>query len=86
MEENYVKEQALKDKTKIDLIKNIINTREELRNNNKNFENAEKDLIDFYIYQIKANQAKLDYLFKQAKVNGITSDIINLLKYEEEIS
>ena len=43
----------------IELIKNIIKTREELKNNNKNFEFAELDLVDYYIYQIKANQAKL---------------------------
>ena len=48
----------------IELIKNIIKTREELKNNNKNFEFAELDLVDYYIYQIKANQAKLNYLFK----------------------
>ena len=47
----------------IELIKNIIKTREELKNNNKNFEFAELDLVDYYIYQIKANQAKLNYLF-----------------------
>ena len=51
----------------IELIKNIIKTREELKNNNKNFEFAELDLVDYYIYQIKANQAKLNYLFKLAK-------------------
>ena len=73
----------------IELIKNIIKTREELKNNNKNFEFAELDLVDYYIYQIKANQAKLDYLLKLAKASGITIDTINQLKYEnydEEIS
>ena len=61
----------------IELIKNIIKTREELKNNNKNFEFAELDLVDYYIYQIKANQAKLNYLFKLAKAKGITIDSIN---------
>lgn len=73
----------------IELIKNIIKTREELKNNNKNFEFAEFDLVDYYIYQIKANQAKLDYLFKLAKAKGITIDSINQIEYanyEEEIS
>lgn len=73
----------------IELIKNIIKTREELKNNNKNFEFAELDLVDYYIYQIKANQAKLNYLFKLAKANGITIDSINQIEYsnyEEEIS
>ena len=73
----------------IELIKNIIKTREELKNNNKNFEFAELDLVDYYIYQIKAIQAKLNYLFKLAKAKGITIDSINQIEYsnyEEEIS
>ena len=73
----------------IELIKNIIKTREELKNNNKNFEFAELDLVDYYIYQIKANQAKLNYLFKLAKAKGITIESINQIEYsnyEEEIS
>ena len=73
----------------IELIKNIIKTREELKNNNKNFEFAELDLVDYYIYQIKANQAKLNYIFKLAKAKGITIDSINQIEYsnyEEEIS
>lgn len=93
MEEEYRKEQLIKNKTELDreieLVRNIIKTREELKNNNKNFELAEKDLVDYYIYQIKANQAKLDYLIKLAKTSGITIDTINQLKYEnygEEIS
>ena len=66
----------------IELIKNIIKTREELKNNNRNFEYANIDLVDYYIYLIKANQAKLDYLLKIAKSKGITVDIINQIKYE----
>ena len=40
------------------------------------------ELVDYYIYQIKANQAKLDYLLKLAKASGITIDRINQIKYE----
>lgn len=65
-----------------ELIMSIIKTREELKNNNRNFEYAESELIDYYIYQIKANQAKLDYLLKLAKIKGITIDNINQIKYE----
>lgn len=93
MQEEYRREEFIKDKTEfekeIDLIRNIIKTREELKNNNKNFEYAEIGLVDYYIYQIKANQAKLDYLIKLAKASGINIDTINQLKYEnydEEIS
>ena len=63
--------------------------KEALKNDNRNFEFAEMELVDYYIYQIKANQAKLDYLLKLAKASGITIDRINQIKYEnydEEIS
>jgi len=39
------------------------------------------DLVDYYVYQIKANQAKLDYLIKLAKLNGIEVDMINDIKF-----
>lgn len=79
MQEEWKSEELTKE---IELIKNIIKTREELKNNNRNFEYANIDLVDYYIYLIKANQAKLDYLLKIAKSRGITVDIINQIKYE----
>ena len=36
---------------------------------NNNYQFAESDLIYYYIYEIKANQAKLNYLIKMAKNN-----------------
>ena len=85
--EEFKKEQLIKEKSEIEkemeLIKNIIKTREELKSDNKNFEFAEQELVDYNIYHIKANQAKLDYLIKLAKANGITIDIINQIKYEK---
>ena len=93
MQEQFERERILREKNEIDkeieLIRNIIKTREELKNDNKNFEFAENELVDYYIYHIKANQAKLDYLIKLAKASGITIDRINQIKfenYEEEIS
>lgn len=93
MQGEYKREEIVNDRTElekeIELVRNIIETREELKNDNKNFEYAELGLVDYYIYQIKANQAKLDYLLKLAKASGITIDTINQLKYEdydEEIS
>lgn len=86
MQDEYQREKEIMDRTElereIELIRNIIKTREDLKSNRKNFEYAEMDLVDYYIYQIKANQAKLDYLLKLAKANGITIDTINQLKYE----
>ena len=78
MEEEFKREGLIRDRSELDkeieLVRNIIKTKEELKNNNKNFEYAEFDLVDYYIYQIKANQAKLDYLLKLAKASGITID------------
>ena len=47
------------------------------KNVRKNFEFAEDELIDYYLYFIKASQAKLNYLLKNAKKQGITIDMIN---------
>ena len=73
--EKYVKENNFfvkKDKIpNEDLIISIIKTREDLVNANKNFEFAEGELIDYYLYQIKATQSKYSYLLKKAKKAGI---------------
>ena len=64
----------------IELLKSIVTTKRELAIANKNFESAEKELVDYYSYQIKASKAKLDYLIKQVKTKGISVDMINNLK------
>ena len=64
----------------IELLKSIVTTKRELAIANKNFELAEKELVDYYSYQIKASKAKLDYLIKQVKTKGISVDMINNLK------
>lgn len=83
--EYYVREQKITDKTEIEkeieLIRTIIKTREELKANNRNFEYAQDELVDYYTYQIKANQAKLDYLIRLAKAKGIEVDMINDIKF-----
>ena len=49
------------------LLQSILKAQRDLQQSHINFEFAEKELIDFYSYQIKANQSKLDYLTKLAK-------------------
>lgn len=75
MQEEYLMNKMLRGKSEkekeIELLKNIVETREKLKNARNNFEYAEDDMIDYYIYQIKANQSKLDYLIKIAKKKGI---------------
>lgn len=83
MSYDYVKDYIIKDKTenekKLELIVSIIKTKNDLENANKNFEFAEGDLIDYYLYEIKANQSKLDHLLSKAKKIGMELDIVNAL-------
>ena len=85
MEDGYMQESEIENmeerEREIELIKNIIKTRKELKNVDKNFVYAQDDLVDYYIYEMKANQAKLNYLIKMAKMKGITVDMINDIKY-----
>lgn len=88
MQEFYESEDLIVERTELDkeseLIRNIIKTRKELDFANKNYEFADSDLIDYYIYQMKANQAKLDYLIKMAKVKGLNVNFIKDMEYRYE--
>ncbi len=69
--EDYIKESEIIELSEEDrrnqLLQSILKTQKDLKQAQINFEYAEKELIDFYSYQIKANQSKLDYLTKLAK-------------------
>lgn len=69
-----------KNKVDFELIECILKTKKDLEIANKNFEQAENEMIDYYSYQIKANKAKLDYLIKEVKEKGLSLDMINELK------
>ena len=95
MYEDFVREIDLIERSEeelnIELIKSIIKTKPDLENANKNYEFAEGELIDYYLYQIKANQSKLNYLLKKAKHDGIIIDMIKQIeirknKYLEDIN
>lgn len=91
MEEEYVRESKIIDKTEeekeIELMVSILKARKDLEEANKNFEYAEGELIDYYTYQIKANRSKLDYLVKKAKSKGVSLDMIKRIeiKYNRAI-
>ena len=91
MEEQYIRESKIVDKTEKEkereLIISILKARKELEEASRNFEYAEEELIDYYTYQIKANRSKLDYLIKKAKSKGASLDMINRieLKYNKAI-
>ena len=84
MREEYLFEKMIKGKTdkekEIELMQTIIETKEMLKVARSNFEYAEDDLIDYYTYQIKAHQSKLDYLIKIAKSKELVLSRINELK------
>ena len=79
--EEFIREEKIEDKSEdeknLELIVSIIKTKNELDSANKNYEYAEEGLIDYYSYQIKANQSNLDYLMKKAQKRGIVLDMIN---------
>ena len=80
MYEEYVKEVRIKDKQErekeVELMSSIIKTKQDLINVNRNYEFAEDELIDYYAYQMKAIQSKLDYLIKQVKEKGLMMDMV----------
>lgn len=82
--ERYIKDNPIFSKNKenpnSDLIKSIIKTREDLQNANRNFEFAEEELIDYYLYQIKATQSKYNYLLRKAKKSGLIVTMIDELE------
>ena len=65
-----------------DLIMTILKTKMELNVNIKNYEYAEPEQIDYHLYQIKANKAKLNYLIKEAKEKKIELSSVEKIKYE----
>lgn len=81
MEECYVKESKVTEKTdkekNIELITSILRAKNNVINARKNFEFAEGELIDYYAYFIKAEQSKLNYLIKKAKAMNVNLDVIN---------
>ncbi len=54
-----------------DLLKNIRVVKETLNNMYNNMQFADSDLIDYFTYQIKAEESKYNYLIKQAKKKNL---------------
>lgn len=84
MLEEYIKEKKIVDKSKKEmnkmLVQSIINTSSNIEVAQKNYEFAEGEMIDYYLYTIKANQSKLNYLIKKSKKNGIELNRIEKLE------
>lgn len=82
--EKYVKDSSFisqnNDNENTDLISCIIKTREDLVTANNNYEFADGDLIDYYLYQIKATQSKYNYLLKKAKQTGLLVSMLDQIE------
>ena len=76
MYDEFVKEVKIKDRSEeekeYELIENIKFVKNTLNNMYKNLQQADGDLIDYFTYQIKAEEAKYDYLIKKAKNKNLT--------------
>ena len=62
------KNEQEKDEELLEAIKNVNNN---LVNMHNNLQYANSDLIDYYTYQIKAEEAKYNYLIKIAKKRNL---------------
>lgn len=80
MYEFYIKEVPIVDLKKEDydysIIQSILEAQKNLDLAHKNFEYARGDLVDYYAYQIKSEQSKINYLLKQAKDKKIVLDSV----------
>ncbi len=75
MYNEYIKEFKIIEKNDAEkndeLLDNIKIVRNTLNNMYTNLQYADSDLIDYYTYQIKAEEAKYNYLIKQAKKKNL---------------
>lgn len=78
--ESFIPEKSTEDKKK-ELMNNILITQRKIIEANINYEYADGKLIDYFVYTIKAEQAKLDYLIGKAKLQGITVNIKEKVDY-----
>ena len=71
MYSEFIKEFKIEDKTEEERDQELLDTikfvKKNLGNMYNNLQYADSDLIDYYTYQIKAEEAKYNYLIKQAK-------------------
>ena len=75
MYNEYVREVKINEKNdeekNVELLNNIHVVKNVLTNMYNNLQFADSDLIDYYTYQIKAEEAKYNYLIKQAKKRNL---------------
>lgn len=88
MYEEYIRETPIIEKTEDErnaqLIKSILVAKKDLELANINYEFAEGELIDYYLYQMKAIQAKLNYLLAKAKKKALIVDRVQQLEIKNK--
>ena len=86
--EDYIKDRPIREKDNneqdMELMQSLIRAKAELEQANINYEFAEAELIDYYAYQIKAGQAKIDYLLRLIKKKGLILQRIEEVKLRKE--
>ena len=79
MHSKYEKEFIIEEKTdeekNQEIMDTIMQTKKIINDASINYEYAEGKLIDYFLYTMKAEQAKLDYLIGKAKSKGLVVDI-----------
>lgn len=79
MREKYEKDTIIIEKDEEqknkEIMDTILQTKKVLNEASKNYEYAEGKLIDYFLYTIKAEQARLEYLIGKAKSMGITVNV-----------
>lgn len=59
-----------------EILENISQARSQWIRANQNFEHAqESDMVDYFVYEIKACQVRYEYLLKKAKESGIKASL-----------
>ena len=72
--EYEIAEKSEEEKSK-ELMDTIRQTKKVINDANKNYEMAEGKLIDYFLYTMTAEQARLDYLISRAKKMGMTVEL-----------
>lgn len=75
MHSEFIKEFKIEEKTEEERDEELLDTikfvKKNLGNMYNNLQYADSDLIDYFTYQIKAEEAKYSYLIKQAKKRNL---------------
>ena len=72
MEKDFIKEAKVVDRSKVDTYAELMNNIEKIKKSlEKNYNNMQfvedRNLVDYYTYKIKAEEAQYDFLIKEAK-------------------